>query len=93
MQTQRKIQLTAAAVVANAIAALQLMSPDVANAAACTPGSGILCDYTGACLLGDAIAACTALAPAGCTNIQGLCLDGVLCDLTLPAVRVVCQWQ
>lgn len=93
MRTHRKIQLTAAVVAANAIVALQLLSPEIANAAACTPGGGVFCDYTQACLGGDAIAACTALAPAGCTSIQGVCIDGALCDLVLPAVRVLCQWQ
>jgi hypothetical protein len=93
MQTHRKIQVAAAVVAANAIAALQLMTPNVAMAASCTPGGHFFCDYSGACWAGDAVTACTTHAPPGCTNIQGLCLDGDLCDPSFPALRVICSWQ
>lgn len=92
MRAQRKIQLTAAVVIANAVAALQLTTPSVAMAAACEPGGGFFCDYLTACSVDDAVSACSLHAPPGCTNVTGVCLPSI-CDPQLFVQYVICQWQ
>jgi hypothetical protein len=79
METKRKLQLSAAAVIANGLLALTAMSPRPALANPCSPNSS--CDYVGTtCNTGAAIARCNAYhAAPGCTATAATC--GSLCAI------------
>jgi hypothetical protein len=92
MRVQRKIQLTAAIVIANAVAALQLSTPSVAMAAACEPGSVVFCDDRDDCSIADAATVCASYAPPGCTVTSGFCTD-FYCNDTSGTKYIICNWQ
>jgi hypothetical protein len=82
MNINRKIQLSAAAVIANGALALGLLSPGSALATTCGPiQSCDLLDFGGG--LGGCVATeqqwCTNVAPAGCTYWHSTC-DSQFCD-------------
>jgi hypothetical protein len=70
MNINRKIQLAAAAVIANSALALGLMSPIPAFAAACAPK--IVCAPAAICITGGQIGWCAHLYP-GCTVLTAAC--------------------
>jgi hypothetical protein len=72
MNINRKIQLTAAAVIANSVLALSLLSPDLALANTC--GTSIKCLSAAYCQSPSVRAAvCTAGRPPGCIYIGSTC--------------------
>ena len=77
MNTNRRFQLAAAAVLVNAAAALVLLSPRLAHATTCSPQE--LCVSTSQCY-GDiqSLAICTQHAPPGCSVVEHTCL-GIVC--------------
>jgi hypothetical protein len=89
MNTYRKIQLSAAAVIANGALALGLLSPSPARATTC--GQLTLCStFSGEaqCLVEKA-SFCEAYTPAGCTYTSSYCTP-TLCILN--HLEVVCTY-
>jgi hypothetical protein len=92
MRPQRKMQIAAAIVIANAVAALQLTTPSVAMAAACAPTSVFICDDYDACSTTDAAVVCASYAPPGCTVTSGFCTD-FYCNAVSGTKYILCNWQ
>lgn len=70
MNPYRKIQMSAAAVIANGALALGLSSSSPALATTCNPHA--YCVLQGMCQV-EAMAICTSEAPPGCTYSSSLC--------------------
>jgi len=81
MNRSVKIQLGAASVIANALAALVIMSPSSALANPCAPIA--TCVNGGQCPLA---AKCNALAPPGCTLTSMTCTVGC----PPPLIKLTC---
>lgn len=82
MKANRRIQLAAAVVVANAVGALALMSPEQAAASTCQ--DAYFCEISGVCYA-DPAAICAANAPAGCRVVQAGCISALCSSPDLAA--------
>jgi len=74
MNINRKIQLTAAAVIANGMLALGLLSPRPAVAATCSPIRSPCLPGALAQCAADGTQFCRFMTPAGCTYVGDECL-------------------
>ena len=86
MKIQQRLQLGAAAVIANSLLALSIMSPRLAHAATCAP--------IGGCVHGCDAAQnyCASLTPTGCTLVSATCPTGTCGGFIVP-IHVTCTYQ
>ena len=84
VETKRKVQLSAAVVIANGLLALGLLHPRVSLATSCPDE-----DTCGTCL-SPPVAACNNVAPPGCTFLSATC-GGPVCFHNIGTVHCVYQ--
>jgi hypothetical protein len=89
MNVNRKIQLTAAAVISNGVLALGLMSASPAFATTCN--SKIVCAPT--CDVDIEFAYCSQAAPPGCTFSSAVCLNRNCVLGGFNAQQVLCRYH
>jgi hypothetical protein len=93
METKRKLQIGAAAVIANGLVALTVMSPRPALANPCSPKT--VCGWPSATCAANAHTVCVNNAPPGCTVTSATCsgICAVIPPGNLPISYVVCRFD
>lgn len=94
MQTTRKIQLGAVAVIANSLLALTVLGPRPAFANPCAPIQQCIPGNT--CTNGNYTALCQSLAQPGCTTTSNTCGFSGACDFDPPVFigfQVTCNYN
>jgi hypothetical protein len=84
MQSKRKLQFIASAVILNGVLALTAMAPRVALANPCAPITACL-PNTGVC----GAALCAQLAQPGCTNTSHTCQVNAACTMIFPPIGIL----
>jgi hypothetical protein len=85
MEIKRKIQIGAAAVVANGLMALAALQPRAALAVSCTDRGICGCGYT--------LANCQAIAPPGCTATSLVCALNYSCGFASMSPFTICRYS